>query len=668
MFTRITASGLKTSPPIDFVPAGINVITGPNASGKTVYKHLLFLLWLDYDPAIGKKNTFSTLAGGDSIDIAAEVDGKPCISARWFQNGQSVKHERQCSIETPPTLLDLNVFKTQQDQLTYILQQVDTSKAVSKADVIACIKNAYTETASAETEQAISNAVAIAEAQEGDTVQEWLENVLSALSDEVKGINRAIKDLKGFERVKIEAAAQMPDATPQDILAETTRRHLQAQASGREWVAAAREQSERAAVAYNEIKSQNAGVLRIEHRLSQISGLLQGFDEAALKAELEVLQATIENLSALIAADEGSQLERRHRELSVTLSDRQGEYSAARREVQQVDADMNLFCQRREMELQQNCCPYCGTDAEKLPDWQSTIVAKLDEEEAGITARRKAAADQLSKTSQAVSEVEAQLKAVSDAVEVLHDNRSKLNSAYARQSKLQGQLSSVASTLAEQKELQARLNEFPLGDELARQLAEADAARREALDALQRADEAYRKDVQEQQREIESLEASIKHDALEIESKVLTAIGKALKVLQKEVIGKIFDPFLEHINKFTDGFLPAPVKFHNDEIGYWRDGKFVVKGGMSGAERAMTDIGLAISMSQNAPVKFAVIDEFAGPFSPRKDERINRHKVLERMKELCETNVLDHVFLIDSDQDFWKPYEKKNWLQIIRVA
>lgn len=137
-------------------------------------------------------------------------------------------------------------------------------------------------------------------------------------------------------------------------------------------------------------------------------------------------------------------------------------------------------------------------------------------------------------------------------------------------------------------------------------------------------------------------EAAAEHLMAATKAAVIKKVGETLRDRQADMIKDLFGSLLETANYFTAGIMNDRLIFHEGEIGYARDGRFVSHKAFSGTEKALTYIAIAAALSKDAPIRLVLLDEMG-----RLDVR-NKVLVMERLRAAVKEKIIDQVIAVDT--------------------
>ena len=217
----------------------ITIITGPIGSGKTTIADAMRLALLGYVPSLGKRaSDTGTLCGSDEQRVATEMrvtlelsaPGKrSSIERSWSLQRGSWKAESDSNgvgIDfAPPVMLDINTYfgMTGAERLRYVFNQMDLTKhGLSPDHIKASIRGLRPETPTPEAEQAIDQlllkADEIAEADEEQSVQDWLAKFLDHIRELKSALDAELKRMTNAMQAGTQVAANDAPQRPLNVI------------------------------------------------------------------------------------------------------------------------------------------------------------------------------------------------------------------------------------------------------------------------------------------------------------------------------------------------------------------------------------------------------------------------------------------------------------------
>ncbi len=212
----------------------INLIYGPNDRGKTARTDAIRLLFLGHLPEHGKTNpaTFA-LASASKMEVGGTLTGYGGITRTWTKSGKAVK--ATCTPadipETPLVMLNAAEYFGKSDRgkvdMLFDVLQLDPSKW----DVSGTRERIIHDTKDSDRLKDIRSLLA----DEGDTVQQWMDACLEAVSEAQKvaaaEVDRYAQMAQGLATLGLDETPLDPDRVAADMrtarakLEELTRLH-----------------------------------------------------------------------------------------------------------------------------------------------------------------------------------------------------------------------------------------------------------------------------------------------------------------------------------------------------------------------------------------------------------------------------------------------------------
>jgi|GEM_PF-3468919 len=703
--TSLKSTGVKGQN-IDMAPRAVNVIVGPNYSGKSAVKNSVELTLLGYIPGLGKKNpSIFELSNGEPIDVLAAFDNDTALRRTWKRSGKSIKAEAKGEFEVPPVMLDLGALfgMTKSERQEYLFRLAQTGE-LSWESITAAVKSVAVVEPTEETETALNNVIELINSAEGGEVPERLQNALTLIKDQTKIVNQEVKDHEGFTRtVTRQSELEVPVNNARAKVKAARDEVEKAAAEVTKWQNALREYEAKATKLKSLEDEPGADVSELDKTLAELVGQISDAEVLleTLNAQLEEMQPEAVNknfgeLSAKVATltAEYNAIARRGKELTEQranavvrakniLNKNELNYLDAHR---QIIKDADVILKKRDEFAAYDICPTCATPGET---WKVDLLAAYDKNLEELYARDKESQNRkIESDKQVQRDMETELDGIDEQiVECSEELESKLKEGREARKAKEGAAAIVSACNAKREEAcnaQNALNKLnyerqtftiqrqEIVEKSAARLASIENLRKEldasdavdyeaeidksrdcedaAREKLAEADKELQQETANMAKALEMQKSIVRRRIAEAELEILKGSSKVLLELQKETIEKSFEPLLETARKFTDGILKAPLAFHDGDLGYWDKSTFVTHRTFSGTEEALAYAGLMIALASasGAPLKVIVLDEM-GKFDPH----VTRPAVVNRMLDLTFDGVIDHAFLIDNDAEFY---------------
>jgi DNA repair exonuclease SbcCD ATPase subunit len=683
--TNLKATGIKGQD-IDINPAPVTIITGENMSGKSAIKNAVELALLGYVPGLGKSNAkIFELSDGEPMGVELSVDDQLVISRLWKSANGSVKGESTVNLEVPPVMMELGaVFEqSKADRLKYFFNLAKVDQ-LTWEQVTAAIKSVKVDEPTEHTEKAINNVIALISDIPGDNIQERLDNAMTAIKKQTSAVALEVKDHKGFKRT-ITRQTDLQLQAPVNNARAKVDAARKAQSEAQEQLAAcerALEELKQMRIALSALGASSELPDMPEPQL-QSEELEDDGVLAKIDMDLEATENAIEQVKPFCDPDALRQSLAAVNQINSVVATVKSDLANLIHIGKELKKSIEKTQTERDGDAAMECCPTCGGDGTA---WKEKLLAKHDKELARLAKEFRDSKTQYRASSKELETVQADLASASETYCEMADHQKTLNDLhgklqllsadrnkviYARQKEVEqiratnerrkadyeaavlAQAQRAARDNAERDNLSAKIaaiNE----DELQANFETAQLNYRGASNALAAADDELRQETAQFSRKQQEQKSLTRCEIAEAELLILKESTKVLLELQTTAIKSTFEPLLQIARSFTDGILKAPLDFHETELGYWRNGKFVKHTTFSGTEEALAYTGLmvALATATNSPVKVAIIDEM-GRFSPRKV----RPLVMDRMLDLTHAGVIDHFIGIDNDPEFYDSWK-----------
>jgi hypothetical protein len=660
---RITTIGAKNFKGVDFKHDlhAVNLIIGPNWAHKTARLDATQLALAGYHPAVKRTNgeIFESFAGdGDELIAALQFDDDFGVGRTYTKRRDAVKCVVRCSDERDDwtcnaVLIDAGAYLslTARERVKYLFQMLDLSKIEVKPEAISAeVKNIKLEENTEHTENAIKSVakfVCDSFSAAKQTVQEWLENLVSDLRDKKL---EAERDAKRLTQTVAGLTQMRADETPvnlnRPIDAElaTARQALEATASEGatlgERLKHIVNENEKASARYTTAANDRAYILR---------------KNDARRVEIETIVSNTRPYSALL---ENLQSELAGvREKQKAGPDRKPAFEAvlnAERELAEgrtgaqgmrdiLAASRSRADGNREDVTPCECCGKVGLECEAAVKRQKPLDEKVaaDEERLRLTTatlgERINAAEKARAALQLIDEqIEAEKKLSAEAERLLKAI-SELQSAQNLEATLRAELISIAAP--PEPMVPALTNTTELETQV-QQLRAAYTAKKKTVEELEGV-----------QRQINAVRAETANKAKAVaEAKQSQAMAlvwsEAVKLVeqrQQKLVTDAFASVLATANQLCGPILKTPLAYHEGEIGRWQGSRFIRHATFSGTEKAITYAAICVALGARSSFRLVTVDELG-----RMDSS-NKAKFLELIKRLVRDDVIDQFIGIDVD-------------------
>lgn len=633
----------------DMAPA--TLICGPNFSGKTAIAEAIRLTLLGHLPEIGKTNgaTFA-LSSGAKMGVSVMLDSGLRLSREFWEERGSIKSKDDLGIialdmKTP--LMDPSEYfdASPAARIDYVFSKVTLPESFSPDGINATLKRVSLGEEHTEAhEKAQADLIMICQEvfEESDSVADALKKLTDeTLKDEFSAASLRAKNTMGAVRHLTELKLREGECSAETL---TDLRNQRSRLDGlladaHAEAARLREQQQNAARAQRR-REELERALREPEPDFRIPPQQPWIDpRPELEKQLAALDAEIAGFAPLA---EGTA----HNEAAANLK-----LEEARFKQGQINEELQKANKAKHEVMSLGCCPYCQG---KAKGWQKKLIEVQDKEILRLQLLLKPA------------ELE-ELRGIAEVAHQAHLNYVKAvknqNEARADKHLIEARIKDATET-ATRREREAAA---AVAD--ARTLKSAHEARmkamREELGAMQEApvlpqheidaalsnveylkhqisDNVNRHEagLRLQQDLVRAAQASADHDEAAARVTIVKEFGKRLKEIKGELVGAAFGELLKVANSICADILPAPLAYHEGDIGYFSKSGFVKHSAFSGTERALAYAAISAALSAGAQFKLLILDELGRLTSE------NQAKACQCFADAVETGLLDQVIAI----------------------
>ena len=119
-----------------------------------------------------------------------------------------------------------------------------------------------------------------------------------------------------------------------------------------------------------------------------------------------------------------------------------------------------------------------------------------------------------------------------------------------------------------------------------------------------------------------------------------------MKDKREELVSLVISPILATANRIFE-VSKHKLEFHDGEIGYWREHRFVAHDVFSGTEQLLAYTGFALGLSAKADLRLCIMDEFGRLSRETKD------LVLAALEKALDDKAVDQCIVVDTDADYY---------------
>lgn len=609
---------------------GVNLVSGPNFSGKSAFLSAIKIHLWGHDLELGKQHKATMLLAAESrpeMTTAMVIDTQASMKS-WKRKGEGeVKFTETGEVpELPAILMDMDEFlgpkKTEQDRINYVFARIsDADIGFSDDDLIARITALEAvpvkpaEAARGKLLDFITKSIANRK-RDKMKIQTWLDYLLTKIKEmkkeaddnhkstaatliPLKPTGPAPKDQSAEIKTKQEnralIASQIADLKSRQQMHETALKHI---AEIDAQLALPTEDTSALMAELEKLKAENAAYKSQTKALADKLSRLRERAKA-IKEEKEKLSAEEAALKQFIALNKcsnpgcpfGQGYEADHGKLLVAMGEKAEEYSKTVKEGEKLKAD-------------------------------HAASEKKDAAHASITTRIAALEHEL--TSKRFLTEGARQQLLAERSKIVQGEPVPPEAISALQSKIDALDAELATLAALQREFDQRAGN---------------------------------------QKTLLTLEQKILEYTAE--SAILLLAKDVVSEIQQQILEHAFTPLLEKARPFTDSLLtPAKngIEYRNGSLGMATDAGWVPIKLFSDSQKAISFAGLAVALAQSSPFKVVFMDEM-GKFehSPRNRKLL----VVQRMCDLVRQGVIHAFFGADNRTEDYADIKDPEFTQII---
>lgn len=627
--TSLSASGLKAG---DFKHNldAVNLITGPNFSGKTARLDAIRVGLIGYLPELGKQNssTFG-LANNGKLQIRIETDTGKSATRSWEMQKGKIKHEAGMDLPpTPPVLLDPNEYFSlgEKDRVRYVFGMADIEGRQDTSDsLIANLKKIKFDDHSAGHEKAIQALCEKVDETDrtrhdvGQSIQDWVDELIKSVKGDLKTARATADRMAKMVQGSTEIQAGDDDIPARNVEPE---------------VKAANKERDIKLESMAEAKSEKKRLVQVRNDRETIQKVIDAFvDQSKEKTELE------EAISILEKSTKG--FESKTVEFVKEVGKATSELRSKTELIARLNDELQDLRRKHDHHLSEEKCPYCGAHED---GWQDRIKDEFDQ----ACAERN---QEIENTNTLVVELKSTENRLKEDVENSQDRDAEYKKAFNQIQEWTKKLQQI-----ERNENALALGKSKLEDlEVVSddRIAEVEAMLLELQQKIGGLDGEITS-LQTQQRrfheakqdEARNAQAVIQRQEITAEVEVIKEAVKMFDAFQEQMVKEVFTELLVTANKVTQGILKTPLEYKDGEIGRYQGPVWVSHKTFSGTEKAIAYAGISTALAKDAPIKIVMIDEM-GRLDPE-----NALKLIGRMVELTNDGTIDQFIGVDTRRQY----------------
>lgn len=611
ILTKVSATNLK-GPSFSYDMSPFTILCGDNFIGKSRVLDAIVLALLGYHPRLKKTQTFDLASGphmrvevelGQNVAVTqtkarrgakAKASAEPVnlgpvysVSRDWRLAGKSVSTE--ANLGCPEELLAklpmaLNIAeyfaKTPGERLNYLFGVVSGGDTFDTGPVVAEVKNiALPDGGNTEaTEKIIAECIGVIGRYIG-SAREFFDGVIPEFKEMLKLAKATSKERTGMVRTMASLQSVESQLAALDLAT------LQTQ------LTAAREASSKA--------NANVATLRERKRAFTDGAAKRKEATAFIEAHAEFKPEDVvkaKNLTDSLGG-EADAAQKAADKARAAKDDLTVKYRAAKAELDRCAGRVREITQQIESLTALECCPTCKAKARGWRDTVETAMrGQLSEAEAAFVAEKAK-----------VEQIIAEGKAAGDAAATAQQAASNADKAWREQG---AKAQAMATTAAKLEAYRAVLKgtaceDVPESELIAAVQAQTDTGNRVTV-LLQKISEAQR--LQQDVRRIAQAQKDLAH--VDAQVAVYSAVVEKLDDMRTKLIAKAVGTVLEPANQIIGSLMP-PLVYEDGEFGYRQGPKLIKSHTFSGAQEALTFMGLSLGLAATCELRVGVLDELA---------------------------------------------------------
>lgn len=616
------------------IPCGlVNVVTGPNGTGKSAVLHAVRLALRGADADVGElPGATMTLASGRHMEVGSKHRNRSETAERkqlltWDLAGDKVVHNRPVGfVSAPDFMLSMRRYEkmTVAERAAEIFRRCGADLSDFQLAKIPEVITGLEQTP--EQGKGLTHAAQFIRDLLPELKRLSIPDAISKLVERLKAEAKAAKDVATALKGTIRTGAASDEVAPKtvtDTEIEAAERKVAELETAHTRLAKLMELPDQAEV--------TEALAEIEGELDQAKSLMDSLREDLAMAEANLKTCRSEFRTAAIRTV-----------VAVTESRIRSLQS------QHDDAALQYHAKTGEMEkmLKGDSCPVCKCVGEA---WKASYRQHMTGEIGAIITRRDAAEGGLSESRAELAQAQANLKIEVEAEAVHKKATTAQNEAKSEVDSQAKQVNALALKLEKQRAVQPVTR--PTAEELA-------TAARDSLNA-----KTERQMLRDSKRVADAYTAGLiatQKAAANLTEKEGIAVGLKMAVeavidLQAQLTNKTVGSICQKAREFTDGLLtvtwkenesPVEIDYRDGEFGYAHpSGQFVTKT-MSDAQQRIIFAGIHYALATEAPEKIMVMDKMESIWPTVLDT------MLMRVRELIAAGKLDQFFGADIRQHF----------------
>lgn len=613
----------------------LNVIAGPNDTGKTSLLDAVRLAWLGTTHGVGKKpgEIFHSFSSADSMTAALYFDDGASIERVWTKKGDKVSTvvRNPHNLNVPPVLLDSSEFFSLSTEARLVLLfsrlnlgkepiQMRVGKLLAKLDGVQAARDLLAKRYQPSPDE---------------TFQAYLERVIDKLGDESKEQSAVAKRHRETAAGMIEAQVRNAQSGEAEFQEEEVRRDMGSAKQRLDELLVEKGSAEQRAAA-------RAPSLARRTRLKE--GIANYKPQAAA---FETYQQGVKDADAALSSYEGKETvataQDRVNGLMGRRSELQGNRRAAATELQTVEREHGVI-------LQAECCPTCAT---KKTGWKAVTVEKYE-------ARQKELREAIEKADADLLGINMEINAAENARDAAKSVEQGIREATRRRAEQASQLERAQTAREFIDEMTPELEDleraFP-ADAENRDIEEMSHIQDQILDA--------RESVSVQERRLQRIadsrleakqitEATLARDAAAALAEAYKAGQGILQTLRDEFMADAFKPLLVSVNRYAKGILKTPLEYRANNIGrvHEEKGNWIPLNAFSGSATAIVLAGVQLALGSDSVAKVAIVDELGRLDGDRK------RQLLRNVAQAIAEGHLDQFIGVDVSDEAYAPLIK----------
>lgn len=569
--------------------SAMNIITGPNFSGKSSIIDAIRLALMGHIPELGKTNAATAqLKSGETMGVKLVFDNDDYRELAVLPNGKVMRNipgfvEHGDTLSDVPLLNAAAYFAmSERERYDYVFKIAKLPEAFTVDSIIAELERiSFEEKHTEAIESAKSKIITFLRPTAGLAIRDWLNANIDGLKILFSQWNTRVKDTQGAIRV----------------LAELKNRQ-EHQAGNVKQLAEAERSAQRAAEdAYEELMALRTRASDYEKqagRAARVASLRAAVDNntEVVEKEKQITDAKAQLKPDVKSKVTQAELEQLESHLNRLERDRHNTALAIKESSKALDA-LKTATQ----------CPYCHSTGD---DWKKTL-------RTGLKETLELNEGKLGKIEAAIPDVEAKVATAKTELDRVRADMMTNQTIFSNIITWDAQLVRIkyaidnwnAELAKEEAALAAEKVEPVSAEEIQAASDKSEKAKADLASAR-----AKLKAVELLEHDLKrAAQSEIEHNNAVAHVAVIKKVGEVLRSKQADLVDAVFGDLLTIANQIAGPILTTALAFHEGEVGRWNGHRWISHKTFSGTEQALTFVAIAAALSRGAPLRLLIFDE-----------------------------------------------------------